>query len=122
MQSLRLYVIFFIYLFLERAREGERDRNISVWFPLTRPAPGIWPAIQARALEWESNQQPFGLQASTQSTEATPARAVCDIFQTINVKNGFGFLWIPEWGVRGSEKEGRKTSVTCMRPQLATVP
>ena len=28
-----------------------------------------WPASQARALDWESNQQPFGLQAHAQSTE-----------------------------------------------------
>ena len=42
----------FIYLFLERGegREKERERNISVWLPLTRPPMGTWPATQACAL------------------------------------------------------------------------
>ena len=42
----------FIYLFLERGegREKERERNINVWLPLTRPLVGTWPATQACAL------------------------------------------------------------------------
>ena len=64
----------FIYLFLERGegREKERERNIDVqeihWSvafhmpPTGDPNPGMCP-------DWESNQQPFGLQAGTQSTE-----------------------------------------------------
>ena len=41
-----------IYLVLERGegREKERERNISVWLPLTRPLLGTWPATQACAL------------------------------------------------------------------------
>ena len=63
---------YFVYLFLEseQGREKERERNINVWLPLTCPPntgdlacnPGMCP-------DWESNQRPFGLQASTQSTE-----------------------------------------------------
>ena len=30
---------------------------------------GTWPATRACALDWESNWQPFGSQAGTQSTE-----------------------------------------------------
>ena len=43
---------FVIYLFLERGagREEERERNIDVWLPLTRPLLGTWPATQACAL------------------------------------------------------------------------
>ena len=60
----------FIYLFFrERGREGERQRNINVCLPLlcpllggTWPAPGTWS-------DWELNPQPFGSQASAQSTE-----------------------------------------------------
>ena len=33
------------------------------------PLLGTWPATQACALDWESNQRPFSLQAGTQSTE-----------------------------------------------------
>ena len=47
-----LFFLDFIYLFLERGdgREKERERNINVWLPLTRPLLGTWPAIQACAL------------------------------------------------------------------------
>ena len=40
----------FIYLYLERGREEERERNINVWFPLVHPLLGTWPATQACAL------------------------------------------------------------------------
>ena len=42
---------------------GERERNINVWLPLASPLLGTWPATQACALDWESNQRPFGSQA-----------------------------------------------------------
>ena len=63
-----LLKIFFIYLFLDRGggREKERERNIDVWSPLTHPLLGTCPASQACAL---TGNWPFGLQASTQSTE-----------------------------------------------------
>ena len=38
--------VFFLkrfYLFLERGREGERERNINVWLPLMWPPLGTWP-------------------------------------------------------------------------------
>ena len=40
------------YLFLERGegKEKEWERNINVWLPLTRPAPGTWSTPQACAL------------------------------------------------------------------------
>ena len=61
----------FIYLFLETGerKDKERERNISVWLPFICPLLETWPSTQAWALDWESNQRPFGLQASTQSTE-----------------------------------------------------
>ena len=42
----------FIYLFLERGeeREKERERNISLWLPLMCPLLVTWPATQACAL------------------------------------------------------------------------
>ena len=56
-------------MFRERGREKQRERNINVWLPLTCPLLGTWPATQARALDWESNQWPFNSQAGAQSTE-----------------------------------------------------
>ena len=53
--------ILFIYLFLER-REGkqkERERNISVWLPLTRPLLGTWPTTQACALPGNQTRDPL---------------------------------------------------------------
>ena len=49
---LLLFFKDFIYLFLERGkgREKEREKNISVWLLLTCPLLGIWPAAQACAL------------------------------------------------------------------------
>ena len=41
-------LLLFIYLF--RRREGERERNISLWLPLVHPLLGTWPATQAFAL------------------------------------------------------------------------
>ena len=60
-----------VYLFLERGKgkEKERERNINVWLPLTCSPLGTWPATQACALDWESNQRPFGSQVRAQSTE-----------------------------------------------------
>ena len=60
----------FLYSFLETRREGEREgkKHQCVVASHTPPAgdlthtPGMCP-------DWESNQQPFGSQASTQSTE-----------------------------------------------------
>ena len=60
----------FIYLFLERGdqreKEGEKHQCVvASHVPLTGDLachPGMCP-------DWESNQQPFGLQASAQSTE-----------------------------------------------------
>ena len=56
------------YLFRERGKEGERRKHWCVVASHTSPAgdlacnPGVCP-------DWDSNQRPFGPQASTQSTE-----------------------------------------------------
>ena len=60
----------FVYIFRERERTGEREGEkhqcvVASLEPPTRDLtcnPGMCP-------DWESNQQPFGLQAGTQSTE-----------------------------------------------------
>ena len=40
----------FIYLFLERGKEEEREGNTNAWLPLMHPLLGTWPATQACAL------------------------------------------------------------------------
>ena len=49
----------FIYLFRERGREGERERNIDVWLPLMCPQLGTWPATQACALTGYQTSNPL---------------------------------------------------------------
>ena len=59
----------FIYLDRGEGREKVRERNISVWLPLTHPLLGTWPPTQARARDRESNQQPIDLLANAHSIE-----------------------------------------------------
>ena len=59
------YVYLLMLCMIMEGREKERERNINVWLPLAGDLvcnPGMCP-------DWELNQRPFGLQASTQSTE-----------------------------------------------------
>ena len=65
-----MFLKYFIYLCLERGREGEREGEkhqcavVSHSTPTGDLAhnPGLCP-------DWESNQRPFGSQAHAQSTE-----------------------------------------------------
>ena len=61
--------ISFFLSFQREGKEKERERSLIVWLPLTCPLMGTWPATQACALDWDSNQWPFGSQAGTQSTD-----------------------------------------------------
>ena len=46
------------------------ERHISVWSLLVHPQVGTWPATHpGMCPDWESNMQPFGSQADTQSIE-----------------------------------------------------
>ena len=45
-----LFLQRFYFIFRQRGREEERERNISVWLPLTLPLLGTWPTTQACAL------------------------------------------------------------------------
>ena len=47
--SFFLFLRFYLSIFGERGREGERERNISVWLSPTCPLLGTWPATQACA-------------------------------------------------------------------------
>ena len=49
----------FIYLFLERGRDREREKNINVWLPLGHPLLGTWPATQACALMGNQTRDPL---------------------------------------------------------------
>ena len=56
-----VFIKDFIYLFLQRGKGKEKDRegNISVWLPLTCPLLGTWPTAQACALAGNPDSHPF---------------------------------------------------------------
>ena len=55
----------FIYFLLDRGEGREKERNINVWLPLARPLLGNLARNPGMCSDWESNQLPSGLQAST---------------------------------------------------------
>ena len=59
---------FYVFIFREGrgGREGEKHQCVAA---SCAPTTGDLPATQACALDWESNQRPFGPQADAQSTE-----------------------------------------------------
>ena len=60
----------FIYLFLERGREGEREEEKHQYVVASCPAPtGDLVRNPGMCPDWESNRPPFGFQSGTQSTE-----------------------------------------------------
>ena len=67
----------FIYLFLERGREGEREkRNINVWLLLAHPLLGTRPGPQPRPVPWLRIETATLWFAGRHSIHwATPARA-----------------------------------------------
>ena len=68
----------FIYLFLEKRREGEREGEKQQCVVASHALPSGDPACNpGMCPDWESNQKPFGSQASTQSTE--PHQAGLDL-------------------------------------------
>ena len=48
---------FYLFIFRESGREGEKERNINVWLPLMHSQLGTWPATQTCALtgNWTSD-------------------------------------------------------------------
>ena len=81
-----LSILFFLFIyFREKGREGERGRETLIGClshdpnQELGPQPGMCP-------DWDSNQQPFGWQAGTQSTEPhQPGRGA--IFLTTRTKS-----------------------------------
>ena len=67
----------FIYLFFrQRGREGERERNISVWLPLAHSLLGTWSGLQPRPVSWLGIKTATLWFAGRRSARwATPARA-----------------------------------------------
>ena len=81
-----------------------------MWLPLTHPSPlpGTWPAPQACARDWESNWQPFGVQAGAQSTEPHQSGLFILFYYFIFLKILFIYLLIFRERGKEREREGEK--------------
>ena len=85
----------FVYLFSERkeGREKERDKSINVWekhqlVVSHTPTTGDLSCSPGMCPDRESNQRPFGLQASTQSTELHQSGLLAVFIYGLNVHFG----------------------------------
>ena len=65
-----LFFVKILFTFRERGREGERERG-KHQYVVASSAPRIGDLAHNPGMcpDWESNQRPFGLQASIQSAE-----------------------------------------------------
>ena len=54
----------FLFIFRESGKEKKRERNTNVWLPLACPPTGDLARNSAMCPDRESNQGPFGTQAS----------------------------------------------------------
>ena len=75
-----LFFLKILFIFRERGRQREREGNISVWLPLACPQMGNLACNPGMCPDWETNQQRFGSQASTQSTEPHQAGLIILLF------------------------------------------
>ena len=70
MNFLALFILKKLFIFRERRREGEREGEKHPYVVASCASPtGGLAHNPGMCPDWESNQQPFGLKASTQSTE-----------------------------------------------------
>ena len=61
---------FYLFIFREKGREGEREGEKHQYVVASHTPPnGDLARNPGMCPDWELNQQPFGLQAGTQSTE-----------------------------------------------------
>ena len=62
--------LFYLFIFRERGREGEREQEKHQYVVASHlPPTGDLACNPGMCPDWESNLQPFGLQACTPSTE-----------------------------------------------------
>ena len=50
---------YYLFIFRERGRVGEREGNLNVLMPLMQPLLGTWPATQACALTGTQTSDPL---------------------------------------------------------------
>ena len=76
----------YLFIFRERGREGEREREKDTWIPHTHN-PGMCP-------DQESNQQPFALQDDAQPTEPHRSKPIHPIRMKVS-QEAWTFINLP---------------------------
>ena len=102
----------FIYLFLERRRQGEREgkKHQCVVASCTPPT-GDLACNTGLCLDWESNQLPFGSQAGAQSTEPHQPELSSSYFKVRAGEHWGVTVKSPHLGMRPpGRREGRQVS------------
>ena len=72
----QFFKIYYLFIFREKGREGERERNINVWLPFMCPLLGTWP--ETRHMPWlEMEPVTLRFREGHSIHWATPPRAPC---------------------------------------------
>ena len=79
--------IFYLFIFRERGREGEREEEKHQWVVASlMPPMGDLACNPAMCPDWELNQRPFDLQAITQSIEPhQPGQLFLKLYQMLHI-------------------------------------
>ena len=88
---LLIFSRFYLFIFRESRREGEKHQCVVA---SRVPCPGDLACSPGRYPDWESNLQPFGSQASTQSIESHQPGLYYIFFHTNNCKPAFAHTYI----------------------------
>ena len=86
--TVNFFLIKILFIFRERGREGERGKHQCVVASHVPPI-GVLASNSGMCPDWESNRQPYGLQACAQSTELHQPGHNCELCVLTSVL----YLW-----------------------------
>ena len=100
------FLRFYLFIFRQRRREIERERNIHVWLPLTRPPTGDLACNPGMCPDQESNQRPFRSQARLNPL----SHASQDLMRDLHVTKTPSLMKLRVWPTGTSSGKGRGTA------------
>ena len=81
-----------LFIFIERGREGKRERNSNVWLPLMCPLLGTWPATQAYVLTGNQTDNPLVCRLALSPLSHTSQDSILVLFPAL--KKGYQHLTV----------------------------